>query len=145
MKIKKRHTSTIIFTLLCLAFLIFSMSVYLKPLHVEKFDKKEVAKASEGRIVWQKYNCHVCHQLYGLGGYLGPDLTNVYQKYKSNTEVLRHIFKGGMKQMPIFNLSKEEEDLLITFLKSTNESGIADPRNFKKLSNGMIEQHGKQK
>jgi nitric oxide reductase subunit C len=145
MKINKRHISTLIFLFLCLAFLIFSIAIYLKPAQIETYYKTEVSKASEGRIIWQKYNCHVCHQLYGLGGYLGPDLTNVYQKHKGNPEVLRHLFKGGMKQMPVFNLSEKEEDLLIAFLKSTDESGIADPRNFKKLSNGMIEQHGKQK
>lgn len=143
MKINKRYLSTVIFLGLCIAFLIFSMTIYLRPLQIKKYNASAINQASEGRLVWQKYNCHVCHQLYGLGGYLGPDLTNVYQKYNDKPDVLRHLFKGGVKQMPVFNLTINEEDLLIDFLKSTDESGNADPRSFKKMSNGMIKQNGK--
>ncbi|HRP52216.1 MAG TPA: hypothetical protein PLI97_01765 [Fluviicola sp.] len=62
---------------------------------------------------------------------------------KGNETILKALFKGGMKQMPAFNLSKTEEENLIEFLKSTDASGSSDPRDFKLLNNGMIEQHGK--
>ena len=45
---------------------------------VSKYGNNTISSlACEGKIVFQKYNCISCHQLYGLGGYLGPDLTNV--------------------------------------------------------------------
>ena len=27
----------------------------------------------DGYRLWREQNCHTCHQLYGFGGYLGPD------------------------------------------------------------------------
>lgn len=141
--IKKRKFSVpgVIFITLCVLFLLFSFSIYLKPLQVNAYRGINAEMASEGRLVWQKYNCQSCHQLYGLGGYLGPDLTNVYGKYQNNDDVLRFFFKAGIKQMPVFNLSPKEENQLIEFLKNTNASGGADPRNYEKKLDGMIEQY----
>ena len=28
-----------------------------------------------GKKIYQEYNCQSCHQIFGLGGYLGPELT----------------------------------------------------------------------
>ena len=137
MKIKVRH----IFSLLCLAFLMFSLRIYVYPLKKLKAQEFNKVSAVEGRLVWQKYNCQCCHQLYGLGGYLGPDLTNEYSKFQGNEDILKALFKGGMKQMPAFNLSKTEENFLIEFLKQTDASGNANPRNYSIHKNGMIEQN----
>jgi nitric oxide reductase subunit C len=102
----------------------------------EDFDSKV---ASEGRLVWQKYNCQSCHQLYGLGGYLGPDLTYIYSAPGKGEIVIKALVKSGTTQMPSFNLTIEEETNLLQFLKSTDASGQADPRKFLVKSNGMIE------
>ena len=32
--------------------------------------------AARGRALWHRRNCQSCHQIYGFGGFLGPDLTN---------------------------------------------------------------------
>lgn len=32
--------------------------------------------AIRGRELWYANACQVCHQVYGNGGFLGPDLTN---------------------------------------------------------------------
>ena len=53
MKIKVRH----IFSLLCLAFLMFSLSIYVYPLKKLKAQEFNKVSAVEGRLVWQKYNC----------------------------------------------------------------------------------------
>ena len=34
-------------------------------------------QVKRGQQIYQQSNCMACHQFYGLGGYMGPDLTNV--------------------------------------------------------------------
>lgn len=132
MSFKPKH----IFFFLCFIFIIYSFSIYLTPRNSKNPEAETVAA---GRLVWQKYNCQSCHQLYGLGGYLGPDLTNVYSAKGKGELFIKAFLHAGTKQMPSFDLSKEEEKELIAFLKSTDGSGIADPRNFVIISTGMIE------
>ncbi len=95
--------------------------------------------AAEGRMIWQKYNCQACHQLYGLGGYLGPDLTNLYSTKGKDDIYIRAIIGSGTRQMPPFKLAENEMTLLIEFLKMTDASGKSDPRNFDIHMNGMIQ------
>ncbi len=129
-----------IFGFLCILFLGYSMHIYWLPVFSKTSNDNSTAeKVAAGRWVWQKYNCQTCHQLYGLGGYLGPDLTNVYSRLYESPEALKIFFKGGLKQMPVFNMSPEEEDLLVEFLKATDKSGSADPRNFILQKDGMIQ------
>ncbi|MDO8366233.1 MAG: cytochrome c [Saprospiraceae bacterium] len=125
------------FSLLSVAFLTFSLSIYLKPGFVAAALGVEKDKASAGRLVWQKYNCQSCHQLYGLGGYLGPDLTNVYSMPGKGENLIRALLITGVVQMPAFQMSEKETDHLIEFLKQTDASGSADPRGFSILSSGM--------
>lgn len=130
-----------VFIGLCILFLTFSFNIYLIPADFKKETDRDLSLAAEGRLVWQKYNCQSCHQLYGLGGYLGPDLTNVYSRLYENSDALKIFFKGGIKQMPVFEMTPEEEDLLVAFLKETDLSGDADPRNYRFLKDGMIQQN----
>ncbi|MBS1647584.1 MAG: cytochrome c [Bacteroidetes bacterium] len=97
--------------------------------------------AAQGRLVWQKYNCQSCHQLYSLGGYLGPDLTNVISQPKKGEALVRTMVKTGIKQMPAFTISEMEMSQLVEFLKSVDASGNADLRKFRKDNLGMIEAH----
>jgi nitric oxide reductase subunit C len=128
-----------IFILLSAIFIAYSFSIYIQP-YTAKEDKRFNKKiASEGHLVWQSYNCQTCHQLYSLGGYLGPDLTNIISNPKKGEKIVRAMVKSGTKQMPAFNLSDKEMDALVEFLKSTDASGIADPRKFKVNNFGMIE------
>ena len=70
------------------------------------------------------------HQLYGLGGYLGPDLTNVYSKTASNEAYIKGIIKSGVKQMPAFEISEEEMNALLQFLKNVDQSGSSNPQDY---------------
>lgn len=140
-KTVKPRQAIYIFVTLSVLFVIYSFTIYWQPNTVERSTQFDHKMAGEGRLVFQKYNCQSCHQFYGLGGHLGPDLTNEYSRLNGNEAALRMYFKGGMKQMPKFDLTTEEEDALIEFLKSTDASGKADPRTFKRLSNGMTQQN----
>ena len=95
-----------IFCFLCLIFLAYSFGIYFSGndnfniqkktnINLKKSKNSETILSTNGKLIWQKYNCQSCHQIYSLGGYLGPDLTNVYSKYNKSEEVLKHFFKGG--------------------------------------------------
>lgn len=127
----------IIFTLLNLAFLAFSISIYLRPAIEAPACGTDTALAAQGRLVWQKYNCQSCHQLYGLGGYLGPDLTNVYSTPGKGEPIIRAFLKAGVRPMPVFDLSEEETAQLIAFLRAADAGGSAAPRDFIILPTGM--------
>lgn len=79
-------------------------------------------KAQQGEKLWLQNNCNSCHQLYGLGGYLGPDLTNEYSR-RNNEKFLKAMLNSGIKTMPKFNLSDSECSNLIQFLKEIDKTG----------------------
>lgn len=126
-----------IYIFLCVLFLIYSSSIYMQPLNRKK-EFSEYSKAALGRLVWQKYNCQSCHQIYGLGGYLGPDLTNAMSR-KNALAVVKGMIENGTKIMPAYQMTDNEFQTLIAFLHSTNASGIADPRIFKIHPTGIID------
>jgi nitric oxide reductase subunit C len=71
----------------------------------------EIAVASEpstvrGKALWQRENCVVCHSIYGLGGHIGPDLTNVYSK--KGSQYFRALITHGNGKMPSFYFSEPE-------------------------------------
>ena len=135
--------STKLFILLCFVFLIYSFRIYLKPLLVKTTTKFDSEKAAVGCLIWQKNNCQSCHQLYGLGGYLGPDLTNVFSNPQKGEIVIRQMIKFGVKQMPAYQLPEQDIKSLLVFLKSTDASGTSDPRSFITTNLGMIEHNEK--
>ncbi|MFV2090673.1 MAG: c-type cytochrome, partial [Pseudomonadales bacterium] len=66
-------------------------------------------------------NCVACHQFYGLGGYMGPDLTNVISR-KGDAYASAFI-SSGTQRMPDFNLNEAEVGSLIDFLEFVDGSG----------------------
>ncbi len=132
-------TSISIFTLLCVLYLLFSFSIYTVPYRADITAHSENSVAGEGKLIWQKYNCQSCHQLYGLGGYLGPDLTNIYSEKGKGPAYIIGMVRAGNMQMPSFTLTEAEEKSLLQFLKSADQSGNADPRSFRINYSGMIE------
>lgn len=124
-----------VLSILMLAFLCYSFFLYTMPAADRRPANKDV---DAGKLVWQKYNCNACHQVYGLGGYLGPDLTNVYSK--KGEEYILAFLKSGTNAMPVFNLNPEETKALLAFLKDMDISGKADPRTFTINKDGTIEQ-----
>jgi nitric oxide reductase subunit C len=81
-------------------------------------------KALHGQDLWQKNNCWSCHQTYGLGGYLGPDLTNIYSAKNKGEDYIKVFLNSGVKTMPKFNFSEVEKDAIVAFLKTIDSTGI---------------------
>lgn len=128
-----------IFIFLSSLYLIYSFSIYLKPLReADPQEESTLKQAALGKEVWQKHNCHTCHQLYGLGGYLGPDLTNVTAKHGYSELFLKAIISNGMGQMPPFDLTPQEMADLIVFLEAMNETGTANPQHYTPQINGTF-------
>lgn len=107
----------IIFFGLCSLFLGYSWLVY----HSRSTGKASgfgySLHAKKGKLVFQKYNCVACHQIYGLGGYMGPDLTNMISRYDNGEETAKVFLKNGTARMPDFKLSENEITCLIEYLK----------------------------
>lgn len=81
-------------------------------------------QALKGEKLWQENNCTACHQIYGLGGYLGPDLTNISSNPKKGLEYAKAFFNSGTKSMPKFNFSDDEKDQLAAFLQEIDQTGF---------------------
>ena len=80
--------------------------------------------AIKGQQLFQSHRCWSCHQLYGLGGYLGPDLTNAYSDENKGPLYIKAFLNSGMKSMPQFNFSEDEKEALVQYLKQVDETGI---------------------
>ena len=82
-----------------------------------------------GKKVWETNQCIGCHSLLGEGAYFAPELGNVYKR-RGGDEGGGAFIKAWMKamptgapgrrQMPQFNLSEQQLDDLVEFLKWTN-------------------------
>lgn len=107
-----------------LLFLIIIFLFYNFILYTTKEDYGTIQlseKALEGETLWLKNNCNSCHQFYGLGGYLGPDLTNIYSKRDQAN--IKAMLNSGVNAMPKFNFKENEKEALIQFLKEVDQTG----------------------
>jgi nitric oxide reductase subunit C len=130
-----------VFILLCTAFAVYTVTIYMMPAAGREAGRDAGTDAAKGRLVWQKYNCQACHQLYGLGGYLGPDLTNLCSSPGKSEIYVNAIIKSGSATMPAFTLSDEEHALLFAFLQAVDRSGSGDPRTLELKADGMTAIH----
>lgn len=113
------------FISLFVTYMVYSIIVYTKGT-----EKKIVLSAEEqimiknGSLLFQRHNCTACHQLYGLGGYLGPELTTAYSDPARGELFMKAFLKAGGRRMPNYHFKEEEINALISFLKYVDESAI---------------------
>jgi nitric oxide reductase subunit C len=80
---------------------------------------------ARGKSVWETRNCIGCHTLLGEGAYFAPELGNVVER--RGGEFVKAWIKAqpsgapGRRQMPQFNLSEQQLDDLVEFLKWTGQ------------------------
>ncbi len=83
-----------------------------------------------GKKIWETRNCIGCHTLLGEGAYFAPELGNVYKRRggdKGGAEFIKAWIKAqptgapGRRQMPQFNLTEQELDEMVAFLKYVSE------------------------
>ncbi len=126
---------SLIFTSLITGFLLYSFYLYAT---LPSNSKLHSVAADQGKLLWQQYNCTACHQVYGLGGYLGPDLTNTYSK--KGPDYIKSFLRNGTAIMPDFRLSENEITSLLSYMQNIDATGKADPKSFTINKDGTIEQ-----
>ncbi|MCI0341337.1 MAG: cytochrome c [Planctomycetales bacterium] len=82
-------------------------------------------EAAEGLRLWRERNCQACHQIHGLGGFLGPDLTNVASR--TTEDELEPLLVRGRNAMPAFGLDREQRSALVAFFRALDRTGPGEP------------------
>lgn len=83
-------------------------------------------RAAEGQAIWRAHNCQACHQLFGFGGFLGPDLTNAIDGL--SPERLESVLTVGSGQMPALHLEPDARAALETYLREIDATGVSQPK-----------------
>lgn len=120
----KNRSTTV--KMIVLGFLIFIFVIYNSLVYRTDSYSPSIAlspKALEGQNLWQRNNCWSCHQIYGLGGYLGPDLTNIYSQNNKGPDYINAFLNSGVKSMPRFNFSEPEKEAIIEYLRIIDQTG----------------------
>ncbi len=117
-----RKKNILVMSILVTVCVIYNFSLYFsksckKPITLSK-------TALHGQQLWQNNNCWSCHQIYGLGGYLGPDLTNVYSSQNKGPDYIKAFLNSGVKSMPKFNFNDTEKEAIVTYLKHIDSTGF---------------------
>ncbi|MBK9283025.1 MAG: cytochrome c [Sphingobacteriaceae bacterium] len=131
-------TKRIIFWSLILLFGINSIFIYLSGTQRQILNKLSIKEASRGKLLFQEYNCIACHQIYGLGGYMGPDLTNVISEKSKGKDYAQFFLKYGSNRMPNFNLNETEINDLLSYLAVVDQTGISPVKKFNTTFLGTI-------
>jgi len=127
----------LIFSALFVSFVIYSAYIYTagtEATHIAPMSEE----ARHGQQVYQKYNCVACHQFYGLGGYIGPDLTNVISN--RGAAYSSAFITAGTARMPNLGLSPEEVVAVVAYLGFVDKTGTYPPENYEVTWFGTVRQ-----
>ncbi len=127
-----KHTTSLVFSslhrrsiflVLVGLFAVQTFLTYTSGTRVKNSEAVFDARAERGEQLYREFNCTACHQLYGLGGYMGPDLTNVTSAVGKGPDLARGIILMGTQRMPMLGLTKDEADDVVAFLEAVAATG----------------------
>ena len=101
------------FIVLMSAFSMYSVWVYTSGTSTAPVRMSE--DAIHGQAIFRNHNCNTCHQLFGLGGYLGRELTKIKTVRGRSPEFLKGMLNAGTLQMPKYNFSETECNQLLAY------------------------------
>ncbi len=133
-------SNRIIFASLVLTFFAYSYMVYTSGTENDNGVSFSNEQSKRGKLIFQNYNCVACHQIYGMGGYMGPDITNVISANNKGPEYVRTFLQSGSRRMPDFHLNENELNDLIAYLSYIDKTGISPVKNFKINYDGTVDQ-----
>jgi|TARA_B100002003_G_C14157283_1_gene557534 nitric oxide reductase subunit C len=89
--------------------------------------RQENQAAQAGLQLWRRHNCVSCHSIYGKGGHIGADLTNVVSR--RGAVYIEHILETGKGSMPRFPFHDNDVENLIGYLQHINQLGTYPLKN----------------
>ena len=104
-------------TVLVAAFVVQTVLVYS-----DQRQEPLSADALAGRELWHANAGQVCHQVYGQGGFLGPDLTNASSRVDNAR--LGLLLKEGSGQMPALGFTDEQVAHMAAYLKALDRPDL---------------------
>jgi len=119
-------------------FLLCSLSVYLEDENTSKGAELITEEVKAGKLLFQDYNCTSCHQIFGLGGYIGPDLTNCMSSEGGPLRAEIWL-RNGSQKMPNLELTDKEIEDLMAFLTYIDKSGKSPVREFEVNPFGTVD------
>ncbi len=81
--------------------------------------------ARQGQALFRNHGCQSCHALYGMGGFLGPDLTNAARRVPPGRYA--QLLQEGAGPMPAYRLSADERAALWAYLQAVDATGQGTP------------------
>jgi len=126
-----------IFGTLFVSFFFYSAYVYTRGTEASHVPPMS-DESRRGQLVFQKYNCIACHQFYGLGGYMGPDLTNVISN--RGPAYAGAFISAGTASMPNLGLSADEVSDVVAYLGFVDTTGTYPPENYEVTWFGTVRQ-----
>lgn len=78
--------------------------------------------ALRGRSLWHENSCQVCHQVYGQGGFLGPDLTNAASRVEGSR--IESLLTVGSGQMPAFHFTADQIADVAAYLEALDRPDL---------------------
>lgn len=136
-KNNNKYNNRVIIVSLVFTFVIYNYFVY--SIGTENNAPKLSKEAIKGQVLWQGNNCWSCHQLYGLGGFLGPDLTNIISHPNKGENYIKGFINSGVKSMPKYNFTETEKNEIISFLRAVDASGYFPDYKANLQPNGWVE------
>lgn len=137
MRTRTTKMNLLLMLLLLVVFIIYNVSIYTVNHYKQSVKLSETAL--QGQLLWQENNCWSCHQVYGLGGYLGPDLTNIFSATNKGSNYIKAFLNSGVKSMPKFNFSEDEKEAIVSYLKYIDSTGYYPNYDADFKVNGWVE------
>ena len=108
-----------------MCYIVYSIFVFTYGTNTSiKYNPTEQVQIAYGKKLFQQHNCIACHQVYGLGGYLGSDLTIAYSDSKRGEVYIKTVLKNGSVVMPKFNFSEKEINAITFYLKYVDSTAV---------------------
>ena len=114
-----------VFLILFTGYIVYSTVIYTRGTRdTTTVRTEDQARVTNGKHLFEKHNCISCHQVYGLGGYLGSDLTTAISDPHRGEQYMKAFLLAGGPRMPNFHFTKEEVEAIISYLRYTDASAI---------------------
>lgn len=116
-----------VFFSLFILYIAYSFLVYTDGTQSKlSFAVAEQSEINKGKILFQEHNCISCHQVYGLGGYLGPDLTTAWSDPERGEVFIKTLLKTGGSRMPDFHFTEDQVNAIGSYLKYIDATARTD-------------------